>query len=82
MIPEWLIIAAAGAGIAWPALVELARGKTPEEVVEIILTYPGTGGDPNATDNRGGGGRRTSWRRRRKPFSWSHTELAHSLRLH
>ena len=56
MIPEWLIIAAAGAGIAWPVLVELSRGKTPEEVVEIILTYPGAGGDPNATDDRGGGG--------------------------
>ena len=56
MIPEWLVIAAAGAGIAWPVLVELSRGKTPEEVVEIILTYPGAGtGDPNATDNRGGG---------------------------
>ena len=57
MIPEWLVIAAAGAGIAWPALVELSRGKTPEEVVEIILTYPGAGGgNPNDTDNRGGGG--------------------------
>ena len=57
MIPEWLVIAAAGAGIAWPVLVELSRGKTPEEVVEIILTYPGAGGgNPNDTDNRGGGG--------------------------
>ena len=37
--------------------LKLSKGKTPEEVIEIILTYPGAGGgNPNDTDNRGGSG--------------------------